>query len=197
MRRSSTSCPRVIDDVDHVERFTVLAVAPDVLQRLRDRPVRAHRDEVRRHQPADAVLGVAQQPAGDTALLGGEQGEHLLGDRGGQLLEQVGAVIRRHVVEDRGDLVPGQRLEQALLGLGLEVLEHLGGLVTPQNAEGDRLILVLQRLDGVRRVRRLEVGEQLAKLEEPPFLQRQLDLFVELFGQHATYPPAAARSSAR
>ena len=61
IRMSSISSALLVDDVDDVERFAVLAVRADVVEHLADGPVLADRDVVRRHQPADRALGIAEQ----------------------------------------------------------------------------------------------------------------------------------------
>ena len=115
MRMSSISSPVVVDDVDDVERFAVLAVRADVVEHLGDGPVFPHRDVVRRHQPPDRAFGIAEQRHRDGALLRREQREQLPRHLGRQLLEEHRAIVRRHLVEQRRDVLLRHRLQQRFL----------------------------------------------------------------------------------
>jgi hypothetical protein len=67
----------------------------------------------------------------------------------GQLLEQRGAVVGRHLLEHGGRVGVGERVQQVLLGVEREVLEHLGGALAIEQAERDRLLLVGEPIDGL------------------------------------------------
>jgi hypothetical protein len=80
----------------------------------------------------------------------GEELEELLGHGGRQLVQERGAIVRRHLVEDLRDLLLGHRLEEALLGLEREVLEHVRRQVARQHPEREHLLLHRQALDQAR-----------------------------------------------
>ena len=99
------------------------------------------RHVVGRHQAPDRILGVAEQRTSDRSLRRREQREKLSGGGCRQLFEEVGPVVRCHVVEQRGDVLLRHRAEQRFLRVEREVREHLGGVLARQDPEDDHLIL--------------------------------------------------------
>ena len=63
---------------------------------------------LRRHQAAGGVCRVLQQPPDRLGLLRLHQPEQLVLDRGGQLAEQVGGVVRVHRLQDVGGPLPAR-----------------------------------------------------------------------------------------
>src|SRR5262245_27849746 len=88
-------------------------------------PAMLNRDVFRGHSPSDRLLGIPKQIGSYLALFRREQVQQFLGDRRGHLLEQSGAVVRRNVVENLGDLFVSQSLNQLFLVLQAEILEDL------------------------------------------------------------------------
>ena len=107
----------LVDHVDDVQRFAVLAVRPDVVEHLANGPLFADGDVVRRHQPADRLFGVPEQRQGDGAFRGREQRQQLAGGLCRQLLEEQRPIIGRHVVEQLGHILLRHRLQQRFLRL--------------------------------------------------------------------------------
>ena len=138
---SPISRPGVVDHVEDRQRLAVVSVATDVVERLLDVPLGPDAHVVRRHEPADAALGIAEQRHRDRPLLRRQQVQELARRRRGQLVEERGAVVGRHLVQDLRHLLGGHGLEQALLRLEREILEHVGGEVARQQAKGDHLLL--------------------------------------------------------
>ena len=130
----------LVDDVDHVQRFAVLAMRADVVEHLAHGPLLADRDVVRRHQPADGLFRIAEQRQRDGPFRRREQRQQLAGGLGRQLLEEHRPVVRRHVVQQLGDVLLRHRLQQRLLRVVRQVLEHRGGILPRQHAEDDDLI---------------------------------------------------------
>ena len=123
---------------------------------------------VRRHEPADAALGIAEQRHRDRPLLRREQVQELARHRRGQLVEERGAVVGRHLVQDLRHLLGGHGLDQALLRLEREILEDVGGEVAREQPEGDHLLLHRQGLDQARGGRWRPVLEHLVERREVP-----------------------------
>ena len=128
----------IIDHVDHVQRLGVLAVFAHVIEHLFHRPAGIDRDQVRRHQPADAAFGITEERLGDAAFLRREQLDQLARRRARQFLEQRRAIVRRHFVEDPDDLLVRHRAQQFLLRLDVEIFENVGRQIVRQDAEDDR-----------------------------------------------------------
>ena len=156
----------IVHDVDDVERLAVLTVRADVIEDLLDRPVLVDRDVVRRHQPADRAFGVAEQRDGDRALLRRQEREQFAGDGRGQFLEEHGAVVRRHVVQQRRHVFLRQGLEQRFAGLLRQILERGRRVAPRQQPEDDRLILEAQVREQVGEIARGAVAHHVAKLGE-------------------------------
>ena len=95
----------LVDDVDDVQRFAVLPVRPHVVEHLANGPLLADRDVVRRHQPADGLLGIAEQRQRHGPFGRREQGQQLPRRFRRQLLEEHRAVVRRHVVQQLRDVL--------------------------------------------------------------------------------------------
>ena len=145
-----------------------MAVTPDVLEGLLDAPLGPDAHVVRRHEPADAALGIAEQRHRDRPLLRREQVQELARHRRGQLVEERGAVVGRHLVQDLRHLLGGHGLDQALLRLEREILEDVGGEVAREQPEGDHLLLHRQSLDQARGGRWRPVLEHLVERWEVP-----------------------------
>ena len=62
----------------------------------------------------------------------------------GSSLEEQRAIVGRHVVQERRDVLLPHRLDQRLLAVGRQVLEHGGGRPAVENAEGEHLIVAAQ-----------------------------------------------------
>jgi hypothetical protein len=153
-------------------------VAADVVERVLHRPLALDAHVVGRHQPPDAALRVAQKRDGDGALAGREEREHLPGDGGGQLFQQLGAVVRRHVVEDARHVRLRHRLEELLLHFEVEVLEHVRGELAREDAEDDDLLVGLQLGDEAREVGRRPAGQLAPEREELALADHPLDVWL-------------------
>ena len=127
IRRSSTSCALVVDDVDDVERLAVLAVRPDVVEDVPDGPVLPDRDVVRGHQAADGVLAVARAAAGRRRAAPGRAAPGAArpvsgGSSASRAVRSSGAMSLRMPAA----CASGERREQPLLRGEVEVLERRG-----------------------------------------------------------------------
>ncbi len=123
----------------------------------------AHGDVVRRHQTADRALRIAEQGQRDRAFFGRQQREQFARGGGGQLFEEHGPVVRRHVVEERRDVFLGHRLEQGFLGVLRQVFEHRGGVLAGQDAKHHDLILEAELGQERRHVARVAVAHHVAQ----------------------------------
>ena len=136
----------------------------DVVEHVADRPVLAHGDIVRRHQPADGALGVAEQRHRDGPLLGREEGQQLARRSRGQFFEEHRAVVGRHVVEQRRDVFLGHRLEERFLGVLGEILEDRGRILAGEHAEHHHLVLEAELRQKRRHVDRVAIAHHVPQL---------------------------------
>jgi len=88
-----------LDHVDHVDRLGVLPEPADVPERLLDGPVGADGHVVRRHEPPNALLGVAKKPDCGLALLRVEEVQEPLRDLAGELLKERCPVVLGESIE--------------------------------------------------------------------------------------------------
>ena len=77
----------------------------------------------------------------------------------GQVGQDVGGLVGLHLLEDVRDLLLGGRLDQGELELGVDLLEGLGGRLQVQHLEDRRPVGLVQLLDDVGEVRRVELVE--------------------------------------
>ena len=134
----------------------------------------AEGDVPRRHVPAGRLGRVAEQVAGGLQLVR-RTGSRAMpaGDRGRQLLQQPGLVVRRHPGQDAAHLVVGQGAEEPFLVVRRQVGEHPAGLVAGQQAEDGGVVLVGHLEEDVGDVGRVEVGQVVAE-DVPALLADQL-----------------------
>ena len=154
----------LVDDVDHVQGLAVVTVRADVVEDVAHRPVLAHGDVVRRHQPADRALRVAEERHRDGSFLRRQQRQQLARRGRRELFEEHRAVVRRHVIEQRRDIFLRHRLEEGLLGVLRQVFEHLGGVLARQHAERDDLILEAELGEKRRDVAGVAIAHHVAQL---------------------------------
>ena len=124
----------------------------NVVEHFADGPVLTHGHVVRRHEPPDRSLRIAKQRQRDGTLGRCEQREQLARRRRRQFLEEQRAVVRRHVVQQRGDVVFCHRLEERFLRFLRQVFEDRRGILPRQHAKHDDLILGVQRGQQFRHV---------------------------------------------
>ena len=114
-------------------------------------------DELRRHQPAGGVRVVCAEPLGLAPRLGGDLGEDVLGGLLLQLVEHVGAIVRRHLGDEPRRLLARHRLEDLGAQLLVEVLEEVGRPVGGEGAQQVGHPVPRDRLGDVREVRRVHL----------------------------------------
>ena len=86
-------------DVDHRREGRAELGLADLRQRVGDGGVRRQDDRVGCHQPTGGALLVGEQPSYVAGFVGFHQGQQLLGRLGRQLGDEVGSVVRRHLLE--------------------------------------------------------------------------------------------------
>lgn len=107
------------------ERYGEVRVAK-VRKRLRDGGVRCEDDRLRRHQSSGRVWLVEQQPAYALRLLRIHCGEQFLLLAAGHLAQQVGGIVRLHLVQHASDAFQVEALDQAYLLVLWQLLEQVG-----------------------------------------------------------------------
>ena len=179
-RRSSATAPvsrrSAIDDVDLPEAVRQVGRLAHVVDGLADRPIRRDRDELVLHPPAGGVFRIVEAALERDAL-----------DRR-QLLEDLGLILLRQVLED-GDGVVGIELAHALGdGLGRQLFEDLladGVVDLGQRGEVEirahqldqaRAQIRIERLDDVAGVGLVQVADELAQRRPRRRLERLDDL---------------------
>jgi hypothetical protein len=134
------------DNVEDVKCLLAAAGPANLCQRVPRGHVRREGDVARRHVTPGGAGGIAQQVARRLQLLGRQRLEQPARDLGGQLVEQAGAVVRRHAGDDRVRRLARERLDQPLLVLDRQVREHRRRPVSRQHAK-DEPFLVSGQVD--------------------------------------------------
>ena len=142
MRMSSIEHALLVDDVDDVQRFAVLAVLADVVEHLLDGPLFLDGDVVPASSADRSSPPGSRAACSRSARSSGVSSASSCRVAGGrQFLEEHGAVVRRHVVEQRRDVLLRHRLEQGLLLVERQVLEGRRRVLARQQAEDHDLVL--------------------------------------------------------
>ena len=174
----------VVHDVEHVERLAVPAAGPHVFEDMLDGPVGIDGDEIGRHQPADAAFGVAEEILRDGAFGRRERGDEALDGLGWEFLQERRAVVGRHLVEDRHGLFAAHGVQEFLLLIGVEVLEHVCSEGLRDHTEDDDLVAFGQIGDHIGEISRCPLGEKFAQTAEVAFFDEALDLGLKEFAEH-------------
>ena len=144
--------------------------------------------------------GIAQQGQGFLAVLFVEQPEQALGDAGGQLLEEGGAVVGGQLGQDVADFLLRHFLQQAVLDRRLEKRKHVVGQMAGQDAEKQDAVLVGDGGQQFGDFRGGLLGEEFAQLVEAAFLEQFKDFRQQQVAQDHGKPPrprAGSRAGCR
>ena len=124
-------------------------------------------DVVGRHDRAGGPGLVAGQAADVVALGLGQVGQHLVDEVLVEPVDQVGALVVRHQVQQLGGLRRRHRLDDPVLAVGVEVAEDLGPVAGQQDAEEGVAVVGLQVLDQLGDARRVLVLDEVAQGARP------------------------------
>jgi hypothetical protein len=180
-QRQHAAQPAVgIGGVDRVHRLLATRPrhGPHRHERLLHRERLGHRHELRGHQATGRVRIVLQQPFGFGRRLRRQLGEDLVGGLLVELLEHVGALVGRHLLDDGRRRPRRERFEHLGAELLVEILEHVGGALLGQRREQRARPFRRQQLGHVREVGRM----QLLRLR-PDALRRLLEQLEQVGSQ--------------
>ena len=147
-----------VHDGQEVHGLRVLAALAHLGERLGDGLLGAQREHLRGHVAPDRMARVAEHRGGHRPLVGVQAVHEALGDGGGQLVEQRGAVVGVEVADDLGDLRGAQGGDQLGLVVGAEALEDGERSRLVQHPEQQR---GLGRGAGVDEIDELPGGQEL------------------------------------
>ena len=131
------------------------------------------------HDAAHRVVGVVQKLVDEFAGVGAGGLQHPLYHVGGQLLQHVHRIVHVQLLHDRGDLLVGGRLDNDLLGVRLQIGEHLRCHLLGQGAEHHHdLVLgqLLQELGDIDFVLLQQGGTQRVQITALQQLQQRLNI---------------------
>ena len=115
-----------------------------IIQHLLDGPVLMHGDEIRRHQTSNAVFRVTEQRRGDASLLRCKQPNQLPRSCAWQFFQERRAIVRRHLVQNRPDLLVGHGAQQFLLRVDIEIFKDIRRQCMRQDAKDNHLFVFWQ-----------------------------------------------------
>jgi hypothetical protein len=159
-RQDSLDVARLIGHVDHVDGLRLTTFLTDVIECLAYGPRRPNGHEVRCHEPANALLGIAEEHPGLLHVLGAQQTEESLCDLARQLLQELGSIVRRHVRQDVTRLVLREITQQRRLLVGLQVREDLRGVISRERPERHGSFGCVQLAKEVHRLWHSERGKR-------------------------------------
>ncbi len=125
-RDKSDQAALVVDHVAVVDRFAIGASRAHQLERLAHRDVWRQRHVVGRHRCAGRPRLVAGEPADVFALSLSEEWKDRVDDILVETIDQVGAFVVRHQVEEIGRLFWGHGSDQPDLPRTIEIVQDLG-----------------------------------------------------------------------
>ena len=157
--RTPTSRSVVVGDVDVVDGLGIGFELAQAVDRFGCGERCRHRDELGRHDPAGGVLGIAQELLDLLCLVLLHEREDLLACRLGQVGDEVGRVVRAHLLEDVGSSSRLEVLEDLDLGVGLHLFHGIGDGLVVERGEDAGAILRRQLVDDGREVGRVELGQ--------------------------------------
>ena len=104
-------------------------------------------------------LGVGEQAAQLGRLVALHEGQELLARLVGQVRDEVGGVVRGHLLEDVGGAFRGQALEDLDLGLGLHLLDGVGGGLVVEGGQDAGPVARRELVDDRGQVGRVQLGQ--------------------------------------
>ena len=158
-QRERADEPALVDHIAGVDRFLIDAGALDALGRLLHGHLRAEGDELRCHDAAGAVLGIAQDLVDHPAHVGVGLPENALYDVRGHLLDEIDRVVHIQLVHDLFELGVRKAADEQLLLLGLHFDECFRRQLLRQQPKKERqgkLVCFFKNRRHVRRVHRYE-----------------------------------------
>ena len=133
----------------------------DVVQHFTNGPALAYADVVRRHEPADGVLRIAEERQRDRAFGRCEQRKHLSSDFSRQLLQEHCSIVGRHVVQQCRHVFLGHCLQQSLLLLARQILKDRCSVLAGKDTKDDDLLLQTKLRESDCQVVRMTIANQI------------------------------------
>jgi hypothetical protein len=121
-------------------------------------------DVLRRHSPANGILGITEQVGSDLAFARGQEVQHLLRGRGRQLFKKRGAIVRGKLVEDLCNLLVAEGVQEPFLIIVAQILKDLGGHGVRENSQKDRLVVSLQVSEDFGNLRGWELAKEFPEV---------------------------------
>ena len=172
-----------IGRVDRVHRFTTTGTRhrSHGAQRFFHRELLVDRHELGGHETTGSVRVVLEQSLGLGLCFRAEFRENVVGGFFVEFFECVGALVRRHLGDDRRCLAGRQLFEKLGAQLFVEILEHFGGALFRQGKKERTHHLLRHRFSDVGEVRRVHLfglrtdalRRFLEELEEIGYEQRR------------------------
>ena len=164
-----------VDHVDVVDGLGIGLELAELLDGLGRGQVLGDGHVRRGHDAARGVLRVAEQLAHLLGLVLLHQRQDLRLGLLGQVGDQVGRVVRAHLLEDVGGTRGLQVLQHVDLGLGLHLLHGVGHRLVVEGGEHAGPVARGQLVDDRRQVGRVELPEALVGDAEADRRDRRLD----------------------
>ena len=187
----------MIDDVAVIDRFAVGGLVAEQLEGLADGDVRRERDVVGRHGRAGGAGLVAGQAADILALGLGQEREHRVDHVLVEPVDQVGALVVRHQVEQFGGLLGRHRLDEPSLAVFVQVAQDLGAIARGQDPEEGVAVVGFEVLDELGEPARVMLDEEVAQAGDFSVVDQLAEVGHQERMSHGAPRPVAARLVSR
>jgi len=155
----------LVDNENIVDVFNFVLGAGDGLEGVVDGGRPAHRHQLRLHDAAGRVLGVAQEFLDFLGLRRLDRVEHGLGLVVGQFGDDVRPVVGLHLFDDVRELFVGEILDDLFPGRVGKLQDNVGRLVHVQKGKQMQAVFLVEFVDEFGDVRRMHVGEEIDDVE--------------------------------
>ena len=125
--------------------------------------------------PPAVSSGQASRPPSSSASSASISAEQLLARAVGQVGDEVGGVVGRHLLEDVGGALGGEALEHLDLGLGLHLLDGVGDGLVVERGQDAGPVARRELVDDRRQVGRVELGQAGVRDAQPDRGDARLD----------------------
>src|SRR5206468_3326758 len=107
---------------------------------------------------------------------------------GWQFLQQSGAIVRRHLVNDLDDFLFPHRLKQTLLVVAAQVFEGLSGQPARENAKQNDLVFIRQVRDQFGDIGRRPFAKNLLERRKIALMNQRLNFGAKKLAEHGCKP---------
>jgi hypothetical protein len=146
----------VIDDINKVEGADLFSVRPYRIDGLVDSRGLRHRDQLDLHETTGRVLRIFEEGFDLVAVFLRERFDEISSQGFRKVGEDVGRVVRRHLLDRLGELVGFEVLGEIVAEMVLEFLHEVGDASDAEAGNHLRPMIFREKTEENRQIRRME-----------------------------------------